>query len=61
MNSIVQAIIENSAAYPAKTALIYGETKISYSELTNKIYLFANSLKEKRLKKEVGLSLRLII
>lgn len=51
MNSLVQAIIENSAQYTLKTALVFEGTKITYGELANKINLFAHSLKSRKIKK----------
>lgn len=51
MQSIVQAVFENSNLYPHKKAIIYNDTAISYEELTKKISTFAFSLKSKKIKK----------
>ena len=51
MESLVQVVFENGVKYPDKTALIVDETKITYAELTNKIAVFAASLKANKVKK----------
>lgn len=51
MESLVQAIFENSICYPDKTALVFEKTKVTYKELKNKINLFAHSLKDRKIKK----------
>ncbi|MGN1167918.1 MAG: class I adenylate-forming enzyme family protein [Lachnospiraceae bacterium] len=51
MESLVQTIFENSAKNPDKTALIVEKTALTYRELTDKIAVFAASLKAKKVKK----------
>lgn len=51
MESLVQAVLENSARNPDKTALIAGKKKLAYRELADKITVFAASLKAKKVKK----------
>lgn len=51
MQSIVQAVFENSALFPDKKAIIYNDTAISYGELTKKIKTFAYNLKLKKIPK----------
>ena len=48
MQSIVQAVFENSALFPDKKAIIYNDTAISYGELTKKIKTFAFNFKIKK-------------
>lgn len=51
MDSIVQAVFENSILYPDKPALIYQDESITYSELYRRINAFCASLKLKKIKK----------
>lgn len=51
MESLVQAVFENSVRHPDKTALIVDEKELTYAELANKIAVFAASLKDKKVKK----------
>lgn len=51
MQSIVQAVFENSILFPDKKAIIYNDTAICYEELTCKIKAFASSLKSKKIAK----------
>lgn len=51
MESLVQAIIENSELYPNKIALIFEEEQITYKELAIRINSFASSLKNRKIKK----------
>lgn len=51
MQSLVQAVFENSKLYPEKPAVIYNDSSISYSELADKISSFAFWLKSKKIKK----------
>lgn len=51
MQSIVQAVFENSILFPDKKAIIYNDTAITYNELTEKIQTFAFHLKSKKISK----------
>ncbi|MDO5538832.1 MAG: class I adenylate-forming enzyme family protein [Eubacteriales bacterium] len=51
MQNIVQAVLENSALMPDKTAIIVDDKKISYQELAEKILTFSGSLKMRAVKK----------
>lgn len=51
MQSIVEAVIENSHFYPNKDAIIYDDSSITYSELEEKINMFSLSLKSKKISK----------
>lgn len=51
MESLVQAILENSVQNPDKPALIVEKKELTYRELANKVTVFAASLKAKKVKK----------
>lgn len=51
MQSIVQAVFENSILFPDKKAIIYNDTAIRYEELAKKIKTFAYHLKAKKIPK----------
>ena len=51
MQSIVEAVIENSNLYPNKSAIIYEDSAINYEDLAKKIKAFAFSLKSKKISK----------
>lgn len=51
MQSIVEAVFENSKVFPEKAGIIYNDTAISYKELAEKIKSFAFHLKKKKIPK----------
>ena len=51
MNSIVEAVLENSIKFPEKVAISCENSKITYFELYRKIQLFAAALNSKGVKK----------
>lgn len=51
MNSIVEAVLENASRIPDKIAIAIDDKVVTYGELAEKIVIFANSLKEKGIKK----------
>ena len=51
VNSIIDAIFENSESLPEKVAISYENSKITYFELCKKIQMFATALHSKGIKK----------
>ncbi len=51
MNSLVKIVLENSKQYPSKDALIFRDRHITYGEFAQKILVFSNYLKQKKIKK----------
>lgn len=51
MNSLVKIVLENSRQYPSKDALIFRARHITYREFAQKILVFSNYLKQKKIKK----------
>lgn len=60
MDSIVQAVLENSKLRPDKIAMATALKKITYGELNHKILSFAASLKERGIKKGSRIALEAV-